>query len=60
MKTSVLEQTMENINATHNEREEDPAKKMFTAKQRARSARQVSKKLFLSNSPHRVDSRTPQ
>ena len=46
VKTNVLQQTMEQINVTHNEKDEEPAKKMFTAKQRAKSARQVSKKFF--------------
>ena len=46
VKTSVLQQTMDKINVTHIEREEEPSKRMFTAKQRAKSARQVSKKFF--------------
>jgi hypothetical protein len=37
---------MDKINVTHNERDEEPSKKMFTAKQRAKSARQVSRKFF--------------
>lgn len=46
VKTSVLQQTMDEIHVTHIEREEEPSKRMFTAKQRAKSARQVSKKFF--------------
>ena len=46
VKTSVLQQTMDKINVTHIEREEEPSRRMFTAKQRAKSARQVSKKFF--------------
>lgn len=46
VKTSVLQQTMDKINVTHVERDQEPSKIVFTAKQRAKSARQVSRKFL--------------
>ena len=47
-KTIVLQQTMAKINITRVSRDEEPSKTEFTAKQRVKSARQVSRRLLTS------------
>ena len=47
-KTIVLQQTMAKINITRVSRGEEPSKTEFTAKQRVKSARQVSRRLLTS------------